>query len=205
MKSGEIRTDQNKSGEIKLTTSKFRPGRTYSGRPFRGRAWASSRGGDGAHRRKQHGGQGPIWAAEQRASSRRVETWAETRRAGGSGGDEADGRGRGRRPGRDEAGRSIRSAAEHDAIPIGRTTGDSISSIQRRTRVSDEAGTVGDRRGDGGGWEEARGGGGSGRTRRRRAGAGGGCGNEKKELTYGSDTMLGIDKLYSLGAKGHNI
>jgi hypothetical protein len=26
-----------------------------------------------------------------------------------------------------------------------------------------------------------------------------------EELTYSSDTMLGIDKLYSLGAKGHNI
>jgi hypothetical protein len=26
-----------------------------------------------------------------------------------------------------------------------------------------------------------------------------------EELTYCSDTMLGIDKLYSLGAKGHNI
>jgi hypothetical protein len=71
MKSGEIRTDQIKSGEIKLTTSKFRPGRTYSGRPFRGRAWASSQGGDGAHRRKQHGGQGPIWASGGRSEDGR--------------------------------------------------------------------------------------------------------------------------------------
>jgi hypothetical protein len=27
----------------------------------------------------------------------------------------------------------------------------------------------------------------------------------RRGATYGSDTMLGIDKLYSLGAKGHNI
>jgi hypothetical protein len=45
-----------------------------------------------------------------------------------------------------------------------------------------------------------------GRVRRQEAGAGGGDGCEEgEELTYGSDTMLVIDKLYSLGAKGHNI
>jgi hypothetical protein len=114
----------------------------------------------------------------------------------------------------DPIGRERGDGAERRALkkadPIGRTTGDSIYSIQRRTRASDEAGTVGDMRckqteatEEAG--KEARGGGGSGRTRWRRAGAGGGCGNEKKELTYGSDTMLGIDKLYSLGAKSHNI
>jgi hypothetical protein len=41
MKSGEIRTDQNKSGEIKLTTSKFRPAGTFSGPELESRAEAS--------------------------------------------------------------------------------------------------------------------------------------------------------------------
>jgi hypothetical protein len=48
------------------------------------------------------------------------------------------------------------------------------------------------------------------RRRRRPDVAAGGRGGRRRrlrgeELTYCSDTMLGIDKLYSLGAKGHNI
>jgi hypothetical protein len=40
-------------------------------------------------------------------------------------------------------------------------------------------------------------------NRRRRPGRSSGGGHENRKI--GSDTMLGIDKLYSLGAKGHNI
>jgi hypothetical protein len=63
MKSGEIRTDQIKSGEIKLTTSKIRPGRTYSGRPA-----AVPRTGVGEQPRQvtEHsGGSSTAGAAEQ--------------------------------------------------------------------------------------------------------------------------------------------
>jgi hypothetical protein len=46
---------------------------------------------------------------------------------------------------------------------------------------------------------------GGGRARRQEAEAGDGGGCEKRSKTYCSDTMLGIDKLYSQGVKGHNI
>jgi hypothetical protein len=43
------------------------------------------------------------------------------------------------------------------------------------------------------------------RKRRRRPDAAAAAARRGEELTYCSDIMLGIDKLYSLGAKGHNI
>jgi hypothetical protein len=66
-----------------------------------------------------------------------------------------------------------------------------------RAHRQERAGATGARRrrgrGSGGGW-----------ARRQETEAGGGGGYERSK-TYCSDTMLGIDKLYSLGAKGHNI
>jgi hypothetical protein len=110
MKFGEIRTDQLKSGEIKLTTSKFRPGRTYSGRPFRGRAWASTPAAVTEHtggRLELDGGGGSSWRRGRQLGPGAEHTGGRIELDGGGGSSWRRGRqiGPGAETGRDGGGR----------------------------------------------------------------------------------------------------